>query len=44
VDQGKNEDLFLIKKLASEVKVDSRIKAEFDSQKKYFQMGETEKV
>jgi hypothetical protein len=25
VDQGKNEDLFLIKKLASEVKVDSRI-------------------
>jgi len=27
VDQGKNEDLFLIKKLASEVKVDSRIMA-----------------
>tara|TARA_R110000787_G_scaffold102782_2_gene208941 strand:- start:927 stop:1301 length:375 start_codon:yes stop_codon:yes gene_type:complete len=36
VDQGKNEDLFLIKKLASEVKVDSRIKAEFDSQKNIF--------
>jgi hypothetical protein len=29
VDQGKNEDLFLIKKLASEVKVDSRIMIEF---------------
>ncbi len=36
MDQGENEDLFLIKKLASEVKVDSRIKAEFDSQKNIF--------
>jgi len=34
VDQGKNEDLFLIKKLASEVKVDSRIKAGSDELKK----------